>query len=148
MVPFNRLYAISKYVSCSKFPRVDGIKPDNDSELNDINVSCVKNPISEGMVFPTNVVSDGSIRVVVRHVVKSVTDIKLHATDNCSSLMTGGLVGTVNMVGVSVGGLNVDDGGGTLGTVGNVVPIPNGPVGDGLDSSCKDVDVRQLPVPQ
>ena len=83
-------------------------------------VSCVNNPISVGMVFPT---ADHVLMYVVdRHVVKLVMLIKLHATDNCSLIgrvvvgvvgvvmgMLGALLGTLDngmtgrMVGIMVG---------------------------------------------
>ena len=66
-------------------------------------MSCVNNPISVGMVFPTaNLVS---MNVVNRHVVKLVMRIKLHATDNCSLMGRVVVVGVVGVVMVMLGAI-------------------------------------------
>ena len=65
-------------------------------------VSCVKNPISLGIVLPTAAL-DVLINVVVRHSVRSQMDTKLHATDSRASM--GVVVGGDSMIGMVKGRL-------------------------------------------
>ena len=60
-------------MSCTRFPKVDGMVPINSVLLYKIKaVSCVNNPISVGMVVPT--IMEVSMAVLVEHSARLVKD--------------------------------------------------------------------------